>query len=119
MYSGCTLGQSELTTPTVSVDLANWNTDLTHEFNVSIEHELFQDFGLSLSFNYKRMGRYSWTLDYYPGTDHVLSKNDYVVAGTVPGTPEQRGRPDLPDGRGRQQALVCQQSALYRLLPAP
>jgi hypothetical protein len=86
MYSDCILGQSDLTPSRLSVDLANWHTSLIHEFNFSVEHELFQDFGLSLSFNYKRMGRYSWTLDYYPGTDHVLSKNDYIVAGTVPGT---------------------------------
>jgi hypothetical protein len=86
MYSGCVLGQTTLSDSHTSVNVANWKTDLTHEFNISVEHELFQDFGLSLSFNYKRMGRFSWTLDYYPDTDHVLSKDDYIVAGTVPAT---------------------------------
>jgi Carboxypeptidase regulatory-like domain len=84
MYSGCTLGQTDLAASHTSVDLDNWKTDLTHEFNISVEHEIFQDFGVSLSFNYKRMGRFSWTLDYYPEIDHIRSKDDYIVAGTVP-----------------------------------
>ncbi len=86
MYSGCTLGQTDLSPSHQSVDLANWKTDLTHEFNISVEHELAQDFGLSLSFNYKRMGRFSWTLDYYPELNHVRSKDDYIIAGYVPET---------------------------------
>lgn len=86
MYSGCTLGQTELEASHTSVDLADWKTDLTHEFNISVEHELAQDFGISLSFNWKRMGRFSWTQDYYPALDHVRSKDDYIVAGTVPDT---------------------------------
>jgi hypothetical protein len=84
MYMDCTLGQTDLEASHQSVDLANWKTDLTHEFNISVEHEIFQDFGVSLSFNYKRMGRFSWTLDYYPELDHVRSKDDYIIAGYVP-----------------------------------
>ncbi|HSQ79238.1 MAG TPA: hypothetical protein VLN41_01460, partial [Candidatus Bathyarchaeia archaeon] len=86
MYSGCTLGETNLAASHSSVDLNNWKTDLTHEFNISIEHELAQDFGISLSFNWKRMGRFSWTLDYYPELDHVRSKDDYIVGGYVPET---------------------------------
>ena len=86
MYSGCTLEATDLEASHTSVDLANWKTDLTHEFNISVEHEIFQDFGVSLSFNWKRMGRYSWTLDYYPGLDHIRSKDDYIIAGYVPDT---------------------------------
>jgi hypothetical protein len=86
MYSDCILGETDLEDSHQSVDRENWKTDLTHELNLSIEHELFRDFGLSLSFNYKRMGRFSWTVDYYPALSHVRSKDDYIIAGTVPAT---------------------------------
>ena len=86
MYSGFTFGSTELSPSHSLVDLANWKTDLTHEVNISIEHELFQDFGLSLSFNWKRMGRFSWSPDFYPDLNHLRSKDDYVIAGTVPDT---------------------------------
>jgi len=84
MYSGFTWGSTELSPSRTSIDLANWKTDLTHEFNFTIEHELMQNFGVSLGFNWKRMGRFSWTLPYYPTLDHVRSKDDYVPAGTIP-----------------------------------
>ena len=94
MYSGCTLGETTLSPSHSLVDLANWKTDLTHEVNLSVEHEVFQDFGISLSFNWKRMGRFSWSPDYYPAgydpenptADHLRSKDDYVIAGQVPAT---------------------------------
>jgi hypothetical protein len=86
MYSDCTLRATDLEDSHQSIDLSNWKTDLTHEVNFSIEHEVFHDFGLSLSFNWKRMGRYSWTLDYYPELNHIRSKDDYVIAGYVPST---------------------------------
>jgi hypothetical protein len=92
MYSGFIPGSTELEDSHSLVDLANWKTDLTHELNISIEHEVFQNFGVSLSFNWKRMGRFSWSPDYYPvgydpanpTLDHLRSKDDYIVGGTVP-----------------------------------
>jgi hypothetical protein len=44
------------------------------------------------------MGRYSWTLDYYPGTDHVLSKDDYVTAGTIPTSLDNGEGQSFPTG---------------------
>ena len=94
MYSGFVWGSTALNPSRSLVDEANWKTDLTHEVNISIEREIARNFGLSLGFNWKDMGRFSWSPDYYPvgydpanpTQDHLRSKDDYVVAGTVPTT---------------------------------
>jgi hypothetical protein len=106
MWSGFTWGSVELTKPTSFVDLANWKQSQTHELNVSVEREIFHDFGVSGSFTWKRMGRFSTSYSYYPsdpaGTpndqpdlnDHYRVKDDYYVAGVVPDTLYKPG----PDG---------------------
>jgi hypothetical protein len=72
------------------IDLDNWKTSLTHEFFISVEREIMQDFGASASFSWRRMGRYSWTLAYYPQeffatlNNHLRSKDDYQLAGYIP-----------------------------------
>lgn len=77
----------------------NWKVSLTHEVNVSLEREIIQDFGVTLSYSWKRMGRYSQNLEYYPEAyfpglnNHVRSKDDYMVAGTIP------DRLTTPDGK--------------------
>jgi hypothetical protein len=86
MYDGFTWGSTALSPSRHYIDLDNWKTDLTHEVNISIEREIIANFGVALSFNWKRMGRFSWEQPYYPETGHVRNKNDYIVAGTVPGT---------------------------------
>jgi hypothetical protein len=95
-WAGFTWGSSALTKPTSYIDLANFKTDLTHEVNLSVEREIFQNFGASLSFTWKRHGRFSWDLPYYPsdpaGTpndqpnlnDHIRNQDDYYIAGYVP-----------------------------------
>jgi len=101
-----TWGSSALTKPTSYIDLANWKTDLTHEINVAVEREIFQNFGASISGYWKRMGRYSWTNSYYPSdpantpndapnlNDHIRNQDDYYIAGYVPDTLWMPG----PDG---------------------
>jgi hypothetical protein len=84
MYSGFIWGSTTLSPSRSLIDVAAWKTDLTHEVNISIEREIAHNFGLSLGFNWKRMGRFSWSPDYYPDLDHLRSNADYVVAGTVP-----------------------------------
>jgi len=94
MYVGTTLGSTALEASRQLIDLPNWKVDLTHEVNISVEREIMQNFGVSLSFNWKRMGRFSWSPAYYPvgydpanpTLDHLRSKDDYVPAGTVPQT---------------------------------
>jgi hypothetical protein len=74
------------------VDLDTWKVNLSHEIYVSVEHELMQDFGVSLSYSWKRMGRFSWNQNYYPLAfyptleDHVRSVSDYEVGGKIPAT---------------------------------
>jgi hypothetical protein len=105
-WSGFTWGSSALTKPTAYIDLANFKTDLTHEVNLSVERELFQNFGVSASVYWKRMGRFSWTRDYYPSdpantpndapnmADHIRDQGDYYIAGYVPDELRTSG----PDG---------------------
>lgn len=92
MYTGFTWGSTALQDSRSLIDLENWKTSMTHEVNLSIEREIFADFGVSLGFNWKRMGRFSWSPSYYPATDHLRSKDDYLIAGYIPNT--------LVDGNG-------------------
>jgi hypothetical protein len=79
-----------LSTPTSYIDLDKWKTNLTHEVFLSVEREIMQDFGVSLSYTWKRMGRYSWNLAYYPEAkfpglnNHMRNQDDYMLAGNVP-----------------------------------
>lgn len=72
------------------IDIDNWKTSLTHEVFLSIEREIIQDFGVSLSYTWKRMGRYSWSLSYYPAefyptlNNHLRNVSDYELGGTIP-----------------------------------
>ena len=86
MYWGTTLGSTALEPSRQLIDLENWKVSLTHEVNISIEREIMPNFGVSLGFNWKRMGRFAWSPAYYPDLEHVRSKDDYVIAGTVPST---------------------------------
>jgi hypothetical protein len=95
-WGGFTWGSTSLTKPTSYIDLANFKTDLTHEVNLSIERELFQNFGVSASVYWKKMGRFSWSRSYYPSDpantpndapnmdDHIRVQEDYYIAGYVP-----------------------------------
>ena len=74
------------------VDTDTWKPSATHEAFASVEHEIVQDFGVSLSFTWKRMGQYSWNQAYYPLefyptlNDHVRNTNDYETLRNVPAT---------------------------------
>ena len=87
-------GGQAVTDPTVFVDANTWKVSLTHELSVSLDREIYKDFGVSLGFTWKRMGRFSWTNSYYPESGHIRNKDDYVIGGTVPETMHAPG----PDG---------------------
>ncbi len=78
-----------LSTPT-SYLADDWKVSLTHEVLVSLDREIIQDFGVSLSYSWKRMGRMSNSPAYYPEAyfpglnNHLRTKDDYMVAGTIP-----------------------------------
>jgi hypothetical protein len=90
MWSGWDLNNPTGLSKPVNYLADDWKVSLTHEVLVSIEREIIQDFGVSLSYSWKRMGRNSWSLEYYPSefypdlNNHVRSKDDYMVAGTIP-----------------------------------
>ena len=87
-----TLGGQELSPSTTSVDTSTWKPTQTHEFNVSIDREIFKDFGVNANVTYKFTDRYSWTQAYYPAAafptlsdpNHLRNKNDYIIVGYVP-----------------------------------
>ena len=97
MWSGWDLANPLGLSPPSTYLADDWKVSLTHEVLVSLEREIIQDFGVSLSYSLRRMGRYSWSLPYYPDTyngqpafpdlnNHVRTKDDYMVAGTIPST---------------------------------
>jgi len=79
-----------LSKPTSYIDLDKWKTSLTHELFFSLEHEIIQDFGVSLSYSWKRTGRMSVNLPYYPEeffpglNNHLRSTDDWMVGGYIP-----------------------------------
>jgi len=79
-------GGQAVTDPTNFVNADTWKYSLTHEFNVSLDREIMKDFGATIGFTYKRMGRFSRNDYYYPATGHVRSKDDYIAVGVVPTT---------------------------------
>ena len=85
----------------------DWKHGLDYDVLVSIEREIFADFGVGIDFTYRWNSRQSWSLSYYPEYDnagvltpfgvgaaagtfpsamlgHKRSKDDYMVAGQVP-----------------------------------
>jgi hypothetical protein len=73
-------------------DFDNWSPSKTHELFFSLEREIIQDFGVSLSYSWRKMGNYSWSPNYYPEeyfpglNNHLRSQDDYELGGTVPDT---------------------------------
>jgi hypothetical protein len=81
-----------LTPNYTTYDLDNYKVDITTEYTISVEHELMQDFGVSLSYNYRKYGNYAWSRSWYPADkfptisepNHIRSQSDYMIGGTVP-----------------------------------
>lgn len=102
-WSGWDINNPQGLSPSTSfIDLANWKTTLTHEVTVSLDREIIQDFGVNISYSWKRVGRMAWSQYYYPETynnapafpglnNHIRNKDDYMQAGTVP---SQLTKPD-------------------------
>jgi len=92
MWGGFTWGSPTLSAPTSHVDTNTWKTDLTHEIGISVDREIMKNFGVSLNFTWKRMGRFSWWLNEYftdydgntLATPYIQNTGDYEVKGVVP-----------------------------------
>jgi hypothetical protein len=93
-WGSMTWGQNVLSDPRDFVDLTGdfhpngkpYTPSKTYEVTVGIEREIFRDFGVSGSFTWKREGNFAWDRDYYPELDHIRSRDDYEVVGTIPDT---------------------------------
>lgn len=78
-----------LSSPTAYYD-PNWTPSKTQELFFSLEREIIQDFGVSLSYTWRKMGNFSWSPAYYPEAyfpgqgNHIRTKDDYEVGGTIP-----------------------------------
>lgn len=75
----------------------------TTEYLATLEHELLTDFSLGLDFTYRHYNNFVWDVPYYPATDTVQSKADYIVAGQVP---TSIPGVDLGAGGGRDYFLL-------------
>jgi len=64
----------------------NWKYERDFELFAAIEREVLPNFGVSWQFTFRRYDRFTWELAYYPDINHIRSKDDYMVAGTVPAT---------------------------------
>lgn len=68
----------------------NWKNHRDYDVLISLEREIFHDFGVGIDFTYRWDSRRSWELSYYPEEqfpglgNHKRSKDDYMVAGTIP-----------------------------------
>jgi hypothetical protein len=83
-----------LSSPT-SYIAPDWKASYTHEFYVSVEREILQDFGASLSYSWRRYQTFNRGDTYYPDEKYPAlvaagyhnyrrTKDSYMVAGTIP-----------------------------------
>ncbi len=81
-WGSFTPGATTLSPNAYKVD-SNAGSSLTTEYLLSVEHELFADFGLGLDFTYRRYSDFSQVV---PMTADGIDRSQasYVVAGTVP-----------------------------------
>ena len=81
-WGSFTPGVATLTANNYKVD-SNAGSSKTTEYLVSVEHELFADFGLGLDFTYRRYDNFNQVVPMTAdGVDRSMSS--YVVAGTIP-----------------------------------
>ena len=75
----------------------------THELYFSVEREIVQDFGASLSYSWRKYGNYWWSPTYYPDAffsnlvaagyhNYTRSQYDYMLAGNIPNQLIDAGR---------------------------
>jgi len=85
MWSGYDFLNPTQTTRSEDYVDPDFNSSRIREFIMSLERELVTDLGVAAYFTFRRYDRSQWTsLDYYPATGHIESKDDYVQVGTVP-----------------------------------
>jgi len=69
------------------------------EIGVALEHEFLPDLSGSLALTYCIFDKPNWTINYWPDTGEIQSKNDYIQIGTIPAqvgshsTGEAAGKP--------------------------
>ena len=64
----------------------NWKSNRTWEMLFTLERELTVDFGVALDLSYRKYDRLHVQLPYYPDNIHARSRDDYMVARTIPAT---------------------------------
>ncbi len=77
---------------TTTYDWDNLKVSLTHEASVSLERQLTRDISVQAIFSFRRYGRYTQGLTYYPADKfpnlsdpgHKRSGKDYEIVGKIP-----------------------------------
>lgn len=72
------------TMPTTVNDKNAWYGSKTDEAILTLERQIANDFGVALNFTYRKYYDGIWSVNYYPDTGHVRTKDDYVQVGIVP-----------------------------------
>ena len=68
----------------------DWKPGIDYDVLIAVEQEVAKNIGVGVNFSLRWVGRRSWNLDWYPEehfpglNNHIRSKDDYMVAGTVP-----------------------------------
>jgi len=98
MWSGWNLDNPlGLSSPLMYYDPSFRMSSKTHELYFSVEREIVQDFGASLSYSWRKYGNYNWDLKYYPDEffpalvaagyhNYKREQKDYILAGNIPST---------------------------------
>jgi hypothetical protein len=80
------LNPTQLTDPTTTIADDAKRGPRARELDFTVEHELMTDFMIGVNFTYKIYDNYNWTLQYWPDTGKIDSKDEYVQVGTIPST---------------------------------
>lgn len=84
------------------------------EASFALEHEFLPDFSGSAAFTYCIFDQPNWTLNYWPSTGMIQSKDDYIEVGKIPG---QVGPYSTGEAAGKPYYLLKKEivSTVYRI----
>jgi len=104
---------TQTTSPTTVMD-KSIRCERVREASFSLEHEFLPDFSGSAAFTYCIFDQPNWTLNYWPDTGMIQSKNDYIEVGKIPA---QVGPYSTGDAAGKPYYLLKKEitSTVYRI----
>lgn len=104
---------TQTSSPTTTID-DSVRCERVREAGLSLEHQFMTDLSGSVGFTFCRFDQPNWTLNYWPATGRIQSKDDYVQVGVVPDTV---GPYSMGEGAGKPYFLLKKEitSTVYRM----